>query len=270
MNSFKQLEKIYIYIIKNCMDAFDKIGHFCEQKLLGRPEILNCISSLFIIIIPYLGLKYSTINNFWIKNILQLLILDGFTAFGYHWTGYYIFKHLDEIPMVISIWLGILMLVKEIAQYHTKFQHVSVLVNIYFTCMLAINTVPNFNEIFAPAYALPSISLIPLVLYYFYIASHISNVKKNIYTGDNLANTQTSHKLFFTGVVISSFSAIAWVLSEAYCRYIFLLGHSLWHVTMPLGMYYIMISIEYFQQSLHNKNTSISIFYKHNILPIIV
>ena len=238
------------------MDAFDKIGHFCEQKLLGRPEILNCISSLFIIMIPYFGLKYGKINNFWIKNILQLLILDGFTAFGYHWTGYYIFKHLDEIPVVISIWLGILMLIKEIAEYNTTFQQMSVFVNIYFTSMLAINTVPKFNNIFAPAYALPCTSLIPLVLYYFYIASQISNVKKNIYTGDNLENTQTSHKLFFTGVTISSFRCYCWVLSEAYCRYIFLLGHSLWHFAMPLGMYYIMISIEYFQQLLQNDNNS--------------
>lgn len=259
------------------MDAYDTIGNFCEQKLLGRPEILNCISSLFIIMIPYWGLKYSRIKNFWIQNILQLLMLDGFTAFGYHWTGYYIFKHLDEIPMVISIWFGILMLIKEISKYAPKFKCMPIFVNIYFTVMLAINTVPKFNDVFAPAYAIICLTLIPLVIYYFNIASEYIYTydKKNVALDKDtnittvLKHTYISYQLFFMGTLICIISAVAWVLSETYCKYIFLLGHSFWHFGMPLGMYYIMLSIEYFQQ-VHQYKLFPQIKYKYCFFPIII
>jgi len=260
------------------MEAFDIIGNFCEQQLLGRPEVFNCFSCLFIILIPYWGLKYSTIHNFWIRIILQLVFFDGFTAFLYHWSGFYIFKHFDEIPMVISVWFGILMILSEISKTNTNLKYVPALVNVFFTSILAINTIPTYNFFFAYSYGLACLSLIPLILYYFHIEVPVighTDVNRDIIPlnpNTHKNNRFTTYALFFIGVTLSIISAVFWVISEKYCQYIFILGHSVWHLLMPLGMYYIMTSLEFFQQInkyTKNKNKPPSIVYKYRIFPII-
>ena len=89
------------------MDPFTIVGDFCESKIIGRPEPLNCLTCFFLSYIPYLGLRYSDMKHWIIKNIQILLFFTGGTSFCYHWTGYYLFKQLDEIPMIFSIWMGL-------------------------------------------------------------------------------------------------------------------------------------------------------------------
>ena len=56
----------------------DVIGHFCESKIYGYPEILNCLSCIFISFIPYIGLRYSNFYSKKIKSILSLLFIIAY------------------------------------------------------------------------------------------------------------------------------------------------------------------------------------------------
>ena len=223
-----------------------QIGQFCESKLYGHPEILNSMSCIFISLIPMIGLLYNKyIYNKLTINILLLLIITGFTSFGYHWTGYYIFKHLDEIPMVISIWFG---LYNSITLIGTN-KFVYFIINLYFVIMLSINAVPVFNYLFPIMFGIAAfLLLIPLYLYK-YSDNQSQNIVKN-------------------GVLISIISSIIWIISEKICNKYLILGHSIWHIGITLGMYYIMIGSEFSELKKYEKK-NIKIKYIYNLIPII-
>lgn len=226
------------------------IGDFCEKKIWGsHPEWLNCMSSFFISIIPFIGLKYSNFKSKKIKNILSLLVIGGFTAFLYHWNGYYISKHLDEVPMILSIWLG-LKKILTITKLHICLQY---MLNCYFVILLSINSIPSFNNYFPLLFTIPTLLLIPLLTKYFIFQQNMCS-NNSIILGRNLC---------FKGILISISAALAWMLSEKYCNFIMIFGHSYWHLFFTLGMFYIMTSIDYLEQSI--KNNKLSIKYYYNI-----
>jgi hypothetical protein len=229
------------------------IGGFCEKKIWGsHPEWLNCISSFFISFIPYIGLRYSKFYSKKIKSILSLLFIGGFTAFLYHWNGYYISKHLDEAPMILSIWLGL----KKILSINRLNMFFYYILNVYFVILLSINSIPNFNNYFPILFTIPCILLIPLLLRYYLYLKH--SCKNN--------NIRIGRYICFKGMLFSLSGACAWGLSETYCHPLMIFGHSYWHIFFTLGMFYIMTSIDYLEQSIKNINVHIEYYYKIPIL----
>lgn len=222
------------------------VGDFCESKLYGHPEILNSLSCIFISLFPYLGLKYSIINSYIVKSILTLLVFNGVASFGFHWTGYYIFKHLDEIPMVLCIWLGLLYTFSKI---NLKLIYIFIF-NSYVSLLLAVNTIPSLGHLFPITFGLSCIMLIP--------------VQKALFDTRDLSSK--SRFLMMTGSLISIISALIWIYTENYCSKYLLLGHPLWHFGMPLGMYYLMIGFELFSIE---KTGNYEIMYLYNFIPTI-
>lgn len=201
------------------------VSTFCEKRLYGNPEYFSAFSSLFISLIPIYSLKYSIVQNKLIINILLLLIITGITSFGYHWTGWNIFKHLDEIPMVLSIWLGLLLSQKNMLTF--------LFINTYMVLLLAFNTYQPFQKLFPIFFGIPLATLIPITL---------------------CRNNQLSYlgyKTTLTGLAIISLSAVVWIVSEEFCRKELLWAHSFWHMGVAFGINNLLISAEY--ELLNNK-----------------
>ena len=128
------------------MKWYTNASEFCEKKLYGSPEILNSLSTIFISLFPALGLQNSLFFDLQKINILLIMIITGLTSFLYHWTGYYLFKHLDEIPMMLSLWQGITSIIKKYPE--PIFYKLQSFNNLYFILLLAINTIPDFQFLF--------------------------------------------------------------------------------------------------------------------------
>ena len=79
---------------------------FCESRILGMPEYLNSITSLFIVFFGIYGLYNST--NIILDILYNILIILGFGSISYHFTGTIGWGLLDEIPMILSIFIGII------------------------------------------------------------------------------------------------------------------------------------------------------------------
>ena len=171
------------------------------------------------------------------------MIITSFTSFLYHWTGYYLFKHLDEIPMMLSLWQGITSIAKI---YPKKYYYgLQAMNNLYFILLLGINTVPDFQFLFPVFFAFPLFMLIPLIEY----IKECSKINRTLYMG----------------FVLCIVSGLAWVLTELNCSPLMIFGHSLWHFGMSLGIYHIVVALEYL--SLSDKKYTIKNIYK--IVPII-
>mgnify|MGYP001215527089 CR=1 FL=1 len=225
---------MYLILI---MNLTSDVSTFCEKRLYGNPEYLSSFSSLFISLFPIYSLKYSVIQSRIIINILLLLIITGITSFGYHWTGWYIFKHLDEIPMIISIWLGLLFSQKNISTY--------IFINTYMVSLLALNTYQPFQNLFPIFFAIPFSMLIPITLN-----------KRHELSG-------STYKTKLLGIILISLSAFIWIVSEVFCCAKLIWAHSLWHLGIAIGINNLLISAEY--ESLNNKKYKL--YNKYYILP---
>jgi len=226
------------------------VNNFCEKRLIGNPEYFSSFSALLISIIPYVGLTNSKHISNTAYNIYMLLIITGLTSFGYHWTGWYLFKHLDEIPMLLSIWTGILHLSE---QYKRNFK-LNFIINSYFTFILALNTIPSYQFLFPIMFSIALLSIIPLLFLKHKIYKY-SFQKFEIY------------KLSSIGIFLSTLSGLIWLISEHFCSYKFILAHSFWHFGIGMGVYYIIVSEEILKNLKQKKNVKIKYLYK--IIPII-
>lgn len=233
------------------MNATTIVNNFCEKRLIGNPEYLSSFSALIISLIPYIGIKYNKNISYGAFNIYILLIITGLTSFGYHWTGWYIFKHLDEIPMLLSVWLGLLNLSKE---YSRNF-YLSFAINSYFTLILALNTIPSLQFLFPYLFSISLLSTVPL---------QFLKLKLKKYTFKKYTNI----KLSLIGILLCILSGIIWITSEIYCNKWLILAHSLWHFGIGLGVYYTIISEEYFKNK--RENLDVKIKYMYKIIPVII
>ena len=225
------------------MKWYTDASEFCEKKLYGSPEIFNSLSTIFISLFPAIGLQHSIFTNYIRINILLIMIITGFTSFLYHWTGYYLFKHLDEIPMILSLWQGITSITEKYPKPMSyKLQLFN---NLYFISLLGINTIPDFQFLFPIFFAMPLFTLIPLIEY----------IKKCAKVNITL----------YTGFIMCIVSGLIWTLTEMNCSSVMIFGHSIWHFGMNLGIYHIILAIEYID--LDPKKYKISHIYF--IIPIV-
>ena len=98
--------------------------------------------------------------------------------------------------------------------------------------------------------------LIPLLLKYYYFQRH-KTIRKII----------IAKNICLTGMLLSILGAMAWGVSETYCHPIMILGHPFWHIFFSLGMFYILTSIDYSEQTINGKSLDIRYYYK---IPLIV
>ena len=235
------------------MNITSDANNFCEKRLIGNPEYFSSFSALFISLFPIIGIIYNKIISKEALNIFSILIITGFTSFGYHWYGWYLFKLLDEIPMILAVWLGIYELKYDIS----KNIYSSIIVNLYFILIITINSFPQYQYLFPILFTLSMILLIPLLIFKL---SRVDNndvvIKKNLYN------------ILYNGVKYCLVSGIIWILSERYCNILFILAHSIWHFGIGLGVYHIIIFQEYYCNYINKKN-KLEIEYKFSIIPII-
>lgn len=187
--------------------------NFCESRVFNnQPELFNAISSLFITIIPFF---YNIPNNTSLRRVTFILIINGICSSYYHYYLTWFGKQIDEITMVYALYIGTIKIMKlvDIGYVKDSIQNKYIIYDIFTMSTVAINTLPNYNDIFPFMYFLGVLFL----LYNIYI------LKQNIST------------ISVKCLSYSFYGFILWVLSEIFCNRYFYFGHSLWHILFPLG-----------------------------------
>jgi len=195
--------------------------NFCEGTILSMPEYLNSFSTLIMVYYGLLGL--SKTNDILLKLINIMFIITGVGSFLYHWTGTYGFALLDEIPMIIIVFL--LNIKIETLIKNNKWIDLKLFIYLLFmTCIIINNTIKSQRLLFPLYFAIIFVFL--------------------IYKIKLLTNNEIINK----GIYIMLISAIIWIITENSCKYIklyiFLIGHPLWHLGISYGYYNIINAIE--------------------------
>ena len=250
---------------------------FCEEHLLGLPEYYNSISSLFIIYFGISGLM-NLHNDLFTDILFASLAIVGVGSTGYHWYGNIGWALFDEMPIIITVFSGIIytdnvylltynnkyykedsndhldLSVKNndnsviknerrwnAAQlYKKKGRLIAYLVGMY-TFMIC-NVMSNYRLIF------PELFTCVVSFLYYKIYNLILLLDLSF---QNIVKQKTYNSLLT--IVISG---IIWTFTEISCKYvkyhILLLGHPMWHFFIGHG-FHNLIQIVYFIK-LHNIN----------------
>ncbi len=222
------------------MDYNHIIIQFCERKLFpDQPEYLNCFSALYI---SWVGLY----NIIYLKNLSKCLeiiywcmVINGIMSFFLHYTGWYLFKLLDEFSMIIPLWIGLCKFLQDL-EYKTLYIGLITLLNI---SLLGLNVFSWFSNLFPIIFASEMLIIIPL--YYQLINLNKTNIiirKHNWITNKGIK-----------GIIICCISGVIWFITELNCNIYFILGHSIWHIGMSTGMCYIIIFFNERTQQLNYK-----------------
>ena len=196
------------------MEYSHKMQQFCEKKLYpNQPEYFNSISALFICYMSYKDLKKShKLSNITIL-IHSCIFTNGIAAFLYHWFDWYIFKLLDAYSMIIPLWIGIGDLLIRL-EYSNIYIIITTIIN---QIILVLTVFPWFDKYFAWCFAGEMLLLIPLYK-------------------QSLLITTNNKKKGLKGLIICTGSGIIWVITERNCNKYMLLGHSIWHIGMSIGL----------------------------------
>lgn len=189
--------------------------NFCESKIFGKPEYINAITSLFISIIPFF-FKFPKITAF--KRIFFILFLNGISSFYYHIKLDWIGKQLDELTMILIVYIFIFKLIIIIHKLNFVF-----LFDLLFLSIFVINSIPKLDFIFPLLFSLP----VSLLLYIIYKLS-------KIYIG-----------IEFNNFLYCFIGFLFWIISELLCNKYTYVGHGLWHLFFPLGAVKIINNLDY-------------------------
>ena len=211
---------------------------FCESRILGMPEYLNSITSLFIVFFGVYGLYNST--NIILDILYNILIILGFGSISYHFTGTIGFGLLDEIPMILCIFIGIIFVDTlyyknkfDTFNHHRKFKLFSYL--LIMILFIISNSMANFRLIF-PYLFLFTVS-------YLYYKTYL--LVKDL---PNFLKPKVIYPITFSILTIT-LSGFIWWSTESLCnklnKTIVLLGHPLWHFFVGHG-FYNFIQVVYF------------------------
>jgi hypothetical protein len=231
---------------------------FCEESILGLPEYYNAISSLFISLFGIYGLC-KLHNELFIDILYSNFIIVGFGSVGYHWYGNIGWGLFDEIPMILSIFTGIIyadnvhFLIQK-KNYDNDITYSKVLVYFrklkvlcYFFTMslfIIINVMSNYRKIFPLFF-----SFTAFYLYY--------KIFSLLYITNPLIKQRVIHKVYNSLFTIAT-SGLVWIITETSCKYmrhhIFLIGHPIWHFFIGHGFYNIIQLVYYIKlNSIRNK-----------------
>jgi len=242
---------------------------FCEEHLLGLPEYYNSISSLFIIYFGIYGLM-NLHNDLFTDILFASLAIVGVGSTGYHWYGNIGWALFDEMPMIITVFSGIIyadnvylltynkkynkedsngnldLRLKNERKWNTtqlynkKGRLLIYLVGMYI--FMICNVMSNYRMIF------PELFTCVVSFLYYKIYNLILLLEPSF-------QNQVKYKTYNSLLTIV-ISGIIWTFTEISCKYvnyhILLLGHPMWHFFIGHG-FYNLIQIVYFIK-LHNIN----------------
>ena len=211
----------------------DVLINFCERKLNPhQPEYINSISALYITAIGYYNLMKIAKKSVCLSLIFWCICMNGIGSFLYHWTGWYMFRLLDECTMIIPLWVGMVKILYDL-NYSTYWVGI---ISLYNILLLVLNIFIWFDY-FSVLFALELLFIIPLYyqVYIEYNQSRNTIIRKYALFSNN----------GFKGIVICSVSGMIWIITELNCNKYLIFGHAIWHIGMSNGLCHI---IQYFSK----------------------
>ena len=215
------------------MNFLDYDHSFCEASLYGKaPEYINSITSLFISIVGFIGIKYNHHHIYDIYVLYSALLLNGLFSFGYHWTNNIGFGHLDRYTMILIAYSSISSGIKELKylyQLSDKSYKISIfLQQTYITILMVLCALKNL-EIFNVLFGI----FLGLILIFIKL---IDNKKSEL--NYKIVNTI---KYAWIGIFMIAIAGICWIIIEKLCHTFnimkYLHGHAFWHIFVSLGGY---------------------------------
>jgi hypothetical protein len=217
------------------IDASTYDHSFCEVELYENkysPEYCNAITALFISYIGYFGIRTTLrpINN----NIFGLyfaLIINGISSCFYHITHTIGWGLIDRFSMIhialycFLIFISVFQHLNISSSICQTLYSISILYIILLTSVCGLQHEELFNTLFGGF--LLSIVLFLIIVY---------------------RQVMIPHRIMgyaINGVLLLIISGISWIVTELHCKkYSFLpylFGHSIWHISVALGGYYISL-----------------------------
>lgn len=235
------------------MKFIDYDHNFCEGKINGMPEYFNSITSLVFVGYGLYGLSqhYKLFdkpiqiilrsNSFIIKLIYSTFVVIGYGSAGYHWTGQIGWALLDEVPMIVCLFIGMSYLWQTydlVKKGNSRIMHFNishvVIVSFMFIFMV-INTMENYRKVF------PYFFTTSVVSFYLLLRLTMNSFDKKYLGGITKIGNQNVYIIVCGGIV--------WYFTELVCNYyqnkFLLIGHPLWHLLISYSFYNI-IQIVYF------------------------
>jgi hypothetical protein len=235
---------------------FTEYDHdFCEASIYNNgEEYLNSISALFISFMGIFGLCYNSYNSINIDMLYYTLIINGITSSIYHHTHYIGWGLLDRYSMIYistycyNIFLELLISRKLVISHLLQF-----ILVIYLTVLSAITGLHNemlFNNLFG-------FFLFSILIFLIICRIKYKSVPKIIFYYS------------FKGIFLITVAGISWIITENLCsKYVimkYLFGHSIWHISVSLGGYYISLLPIYILKTKNYKFNNAIIEYKYKI-----
>jgi hypothetical protein len=218
------------------------------------PEILNSFSSLIFSILGMYGLFNKNNNLYFINNsnsfitnfVYSIFVVIGIGSFGFHWTEQIGWALMDEIPMIVSIFFGILYIehcnlllnkfdnkINSILDFNYKIT--IIFLTFIMFLFIVIDPINYYRKLF------PLLFSFVLILFYYKFINLLNNFDKKF--NKNILSYGKQQLL------IISIAGLIWCFTEIVCKYnknIFLLiGHPLWHIFMAFGFYNIIQIIHF-------------------------
>jgi len=233
---------------------FTQFDHvFCEASIYNNgSEYMNSATALFISFVGMFGLSYNSYQSINLDMLYCSLILNGVASSIYHHTHFIGWGLLDRCSMIYistycyNIFLELLITGK------SKISHVSQLtLVVYLTYLSTITGLHNeslFNKLFG-------FFLCSMLGFLLLCRLKYPNIPKNVFNYG------------VKGVVYITVAGISWIITENLCDKYFVMkylyGHSLWHIAVSLGGYYLSLIPIYVYKN--DGSTDIKLEYKYNI-----
>ena len=218
--------------------------HFCEGNILGMPEILNSITSLIFSLFGIYGLFNTPIlnyinNNLFVTDLVySIFIVIGIGSFGYHWTEYLGWALMDETPMIISIFIGLLYIEYcnfLLNKYKLIYKITIIFLTLFMFIFITINPITYYRKLF------PLLFGCVLILFCYKFINLINNFNKKFNKNISLYGKSQLAIILIAGII--------WSFTEIICKYnnnlFLLIGHPLWHFFMAFGFYNIIQIISF-------------------------
>ena len=218
--------------------------HFCEGNILGMPEILNSITSLIFSLFGIYGLfntptlNYINNNLFVTDLVYSIFIVIGIGSFGYHWTEYLGWALMDETPMIISIFIGLLYIEYcnfLLNKYKLIYKITIIFLTLFMFIFITINPITYYRKLF------PLLFGCVLILFCYKFINLINNFNKKFNKNISLYGKSQLAIILIAGII--------WSFTEIICKYnnnlFLLIGHPLWHFFMAFGFYNIIQIISF-------------------------
>jgi hypothetical protein len=236
---------------------------FCESVVSGPPEYVNSISSLAMVFFGLMGLFVTQNHNIIIRVTSAFLTVTGIGSIAFHASLQSGWGHVDALPMLLASYIGayqafdVLLYKKLLSLANTTYEsygskdkrlyeRISGLLALIFMSLLsftlAISLSEDYAYLFSILFAIPEI-LIGLAALLIRFVSH-NDIKEMERNGLDAKDIYHAFNIMYIGFGLSVAAAIFWFTTELYCKdntwLRFLYAHGIWHITISLGMYFLM------------------------------